>query len=174
MNDHVRARPVPAAKAATHPLHLADPGPLATKEGFLARARRTVTPPGLQDSAPLGTKVRLTDPRLAYHGTLLPLETDDFARGVHLARTMLVKNLYDSPAAARTSPSTDRDLPASRYSPPGSDSPSRAWSTTTSPRTQTGTRWCTSTCRTTAATPCTGPCRSRSTSAWSTPARPRR
>ncbi|MFB7899937.1 hypothetical protein ACFC1B_26835 [Streptomyces xiamenensis] len=99
MNDRVRsyARPEPAAKAAPHSLHLADPGPLATKESFLARARRTVTPPSLQDSAPLGTKVRLTDPRLAYHGALLPLETDDFTRGVRLARTMLVKNLYDSP-----------------------------------------------------------------------------
>ncbi len=70
-----------------------DPGPLTTKEGFRARARRTNSPPDLQDCAPFGTKVTLSDPRLIYHGQLLPVETDDVDRGLKQARGLLLQNL---------------------------------------------------------------------------------
>jgi hypothetical protein len=78
------------------PPHLIDPGPLATKEGFLARARRSIVLPHLDDSAPPAS-VQLSDPRLVYHGDMPPLETFDSSRGLNLAKKMLVKNLFTTP-----------------------------------------------------------------------------
>ena len=46
--------------------------------------------------------MRLTDPRLAYHGALLPLETDDFTRvlnvnllGVFLCTRFVAKHMIE-------------------------------------------------------------------------------
>ncbi|BAJ25866.1 MULTISPECIES: AAA family ATPase [Kitasatospora] len=94
MNDTTRQGTAPAP-AGTSPLPGGpfDPGPLTTKEGFRAQARRTYGPPDLQDCAPLGTKVTLSDPRLVYHGRLLPVVTDDVGAALKQARRLLVKNL---------------------------------------------------------------------------------
>ncbi|WP_327380524.1 TniB family NTP-binding protein [Streptomyces sp. NBC_01207] len=94
MNDATRQRTAPTpAGASLLPSGPFDPGPLTTKEGFRTQARRTSRPPDLQDCAPLGTKVTLSDPRLVYHGRLLPVETDDVAIAMNQARRLLLKNL---------------------------------------------------------------------------------
>ncbi|MGI5473355.1 Mu transposase C-terminal domain-containing protein [Streptomyces sp. CA-132043] len=87
--------------SGTDPLAEARTGPLTaelltTKEGWNDFVRRVVTPPDLQDCAPLGTKVNDNDPRMSYHGEMLPVATPALRRGLKDARRILRPNRFSS------------------------------------------------------------------------------
>jgi len=56
--------------------------------------RRTLEPPDLQDCAPQGTKVTDTDPRMIYHGEMIPVGTPDVTQGLKDARRALRTNRF--------------------------------------------------------------------------------
>ncbi|MFE1367220.1 AAA family ATPase [Streptomyces anulatus] len=69
---------------------------LTTREGWDAAATRTLQAPDLADCAPKGTRVGPRDPRLMYHGEMLPVITPALRRGLLDARRQLRKNRFSS------------------------------------------------------------------------------
>jgi len=69
---------------------------LTTREGWNAAASRTLQAPDLADCAPKGTRVGPRDPRLMYHGEMLPVITPALRRGLLDARRQLRKNRFSS------------------------------------------------------------------------------
>lgn len=89
----IRAFSAQVAEAVTQPI---DPPVLTTREGWDAAASRKLTPPDLADCAPKGTHVGPRDPRLMYHGEMLPVITPALRRGLLDARRQLRKNRFRS------------------------------------------------------------------------------
>ncbi|MFF7146271.1 ATP/GTP-binding protein [Streptomyces nodosus] len=56
--------------------------------------RRELKPLQLADCAPLGTEVTDTDPRMIYHGEMIPVMTPDVAQGIKDARRTLRTNRF--------------------------------------------------------------------------------
>ncbi|WP_416972248.1 ATP-binding protein [Streptomyces sp. 4F14] len=71
-----------------------DPELLTVRAGLMDFVHRRLEPPDLQDCAPQGTKVTDTDPRMMYHGELLPVSTPDVTRGLKDARRALRTNRF--------------------------------------------------------------------------------
>lgn len=95
MNGRAPLRPVSddLALARTGPLMA---GLLATKEGWNDFVHRVVTAPDLQDCAPPGTAISDNDPRMRYHGEMLPVLTPALRRGMLDARRILRTNRFRS------------------------------------------------------------------------------
>lgn len=74
---------------------------LTTKEGWNDFVHRIVTPPDLQDCAPVGTRVTDNDPRMRYHGEMLPVETPALGQGLKDARRILRTNRFRSVGRSR-------------------------------------------------------------------------
>lgn len=79
------------AGAVTQPI---DVSLLTTREGWNREASRRLAAPDLVDCAPKGTKVGLLDPRLMYHGEMLPVITPALRRGLLDAKRQLRKNRF--------------------------------------------------------------------------------
>ncbi|MET8965257.1 TniB family NTP-binding protein [Streptomyces sp. NPDC004074] len=79
------------AEAVTQPI---DPPVLTTREGWGFGASQQLAPPDLADCAPKGTRVGPRDPRLMYHGQMLPVLTPALRRGLLDARRQLRKNRF--------------------------------------------------------------------------------
>ena len=71
-----------------------DPELLTVREGFMDFVHRKLEPPDLQDCAPKGTKVTDTDPRMIYHGEMIPVSTPDVTQGLKDARRTLRTNRF--------------------------------------------------------------------------------
>ncbi|MFD7924037.1 AAA family ATPase [Streptomyces sp. NPDC059740] len=67
---------------------------LTTREGWDREASRRLVPPSLADCAPKGTRVGPRDPRMMYHGEMLPVATPALRRGLLDARRQLRKNRF--------------------------------------------------------------------------------
>ncbi|WP_406349823.1 AAA family ATPase [Streptomyces sp. NBC_00658] len=67
---------------------------LTTREGWDLEASRRLVPPDLADCAPKGTEVGPRDPRLMYHGEMLPVITPALRGGLLDARRQLRKNRF--------------------------------------------------------------------------------
>ncbi|MFE1764014.1 ATP-binding protein [Streptomyces angustmyceticus] len=95
MSRHDLIRPVPhaLANARTSPLTARL---LTTREGWNDFVHRLVTPPDLQDCAPAGVPVTDNDPRMRYHGEMLPVLTPALRRGLLDARRILRTNRFRS------------------------------------------------------------------------------
>jgi hypothetical protein len=79
----IRAFGPDVAEAVTQPIDL----PLLTTwEGWDLAASRRLAPPKRADWAPTGTKVGPRDPRLMYHGEMLPVISPALWRGLLDAR----------------------------------------------------------------------------------------
>lgn len=64
------------------------------RDGFNAFVRRERKPPKLADCAPKGTEITDTDPRMIYHGEMIPVMTPDVTRGIKIARCTLRTNRF--------------------------------------------------------------------------------
>ncbi|MBT2493429.1 ATP-binding protein [Streptomyces sp. ISL-96] len=92
-NELIRPLSPTVAGAVTQPIV---PPLLTTKEGWNASATRRLTPPDLQDCAPKGTAVGPLDPRMMYHGEMLPVITPALRRGLLDARRLLRTSRFRS------------------------------------------------------------------------------
>ncbi|MEU6935689.1 ATP/GTP-binding protein [Streptomyces rubiginosohelvolus] len=79
---------------STHPYLRYEPGLLTERDGFNAFVRRERKKPALADCAPQGTEVIDTDPRMVYHGEMIPVMTPDVERGIKDARRTLRTNRF--------------------------------------------------------------------------------
>ncbi|WP_318205846.1 ATP-binding protein [Streptomyces sp. SCL15-4] len=92
-DDLINTVPDVLADARTSPLTA---GLLTTKEGWNDFVHRIVLPPDLQDCAPAGITVTDNDPRMRYHGEMLPVLTPALRRGLLDARRILRTNRFRS------------------------------------------------------------------------------
>ncbi|MEU6449796.1 ATP/GTP-binding protein [Streptomyces sp. NPDC046979] len=79
---------------STHQFLHYEPELLTERDGFNAFVRRERKKPALADCAPLGTEVTDTDPRMIYHGEMIPVMTPDVAQGIKDARRTLRTNRF--------------------------------------------------------------------------------
>lgn len=82
-----------AADSTRQFLHY-EPELLTEREGFNAFVRRERKKPELADCAPLGTEITDTDPRMIYHGEMIPVMTPDVEQGLKDARRTLRTNRF--------------------------------------------------------------------------------
>jgi len=99
MSRHDLIRPITPAALPDRP---AEAPPLSTREGWDAYVHRLVVAPDLRDCAPLGTVVAPTDPRMRYHGEMLPVMTPALRRGLLDARRMLRANRFRTVGRAQS------------------------------------------------------------------------
>ncbi|MFD7225527.1 ATP/GTP-binding protein [Streptomyces sp. NPDC059892] len=93
MDNLDTARRAVAADSTRQFLHY-EPELLTERDGFNAFVRRERKKPDLADCAPLGTKVTDTDPRMIYHGEMIPVMTPDVEQGIKDARRTLRTNRF--------------------------------------------------------------------------------
>ncbi|MFI6611923.1 ATP/GTP-binding protein [Streptomyces sp. NPDC050507] len=93
MDDLDTAHRVIAPDSTRQFLHY-EPGLLTEREGFNAFVRRKREKPELADCAPQGAKITDTDPRMIYHGEMIPVMTPDVEQGIKDARRTLRTNRF--------------------------------------------------------------------------------
>ncbi|MEV5480027.1 MULTISPECIES: ATP/GTP-binding protein [Streptomyces] len=93
MDQPDTAHRTPAADSTRQFLRY-EPELLTERAGFNAFVRRERRPLKLADCAPLGTEVTDTDPRMIYHGEMIPVMTPDVAQGIKDARRTLRTNRF--------------------------------------------------------------------------------